>query len=209
MQSAKDLLINPDEELIRLFTPPFDKTQHDPGYIKGYPPGIRENGGQYTHAAIWTVWAVAQMGQGDEAEAAFRLLNPIYHADTPEKADHYRVEPYVIAADVYGWPPHTGRGGWTWYTGSAGWMYRLGVEMILGLHKEGDILRIDPCIPKTWRTYNINYRNKGSTYHIRVDNEQGINRGVHHVLLDGQILEYPYFKLIPDSGEHEVVITMG
>ena len=209
MQSVMDKLVKTDDALLLLFTPPFDKTTHDPGYIKGYPPGIRENGGQYTHAAIWTVWALAQMGQGDDAEATFRLLNPINHADTREKADHYRVEPYVIAADVYGWPPHTGRGGWTWYTGSAGWMYRLGVEMILGLHLEGENLRIDPCIPKTWREYTMVYRAKGSTYRIRIDNERGFNRGVKQVRLDGELREDLLIPLTPDSGEHEIVVSMG
>jgi cyclic beta-1,2-glucan synthetase len=209
MRSVMDWLIKPDDGLILLFTPPFDKTTRDPGYVKGYPPGIRENGGQYTHAALWAVWALAQLGQGDEAEAAFRLLNPIYHSDTHEKADHYQVEPYVVAADVYGWPPHTGRGGWTWYTGSAGWMYRLGMEMILGLHREGDTLRIDPCIPKAWREFHVVYRANGSTYRVRVDNTQGVNRGVQQVRLDGHVLETLYITIQPESGEHEVVISMG
>jgi cyclic beta-1,2-glucan synthetase len=209
MQSVMDKLVKPEDALLLLFTPPFDKTAHDPGYIKGYPPGIRENGGQYTHAAIWTVWALAQMGRGDDAEEAFRLLNPINHANTREKADHYRVEPYVIAADVYGWPPHTGRGGWTWYTGSAGWMYRLGVEMILGLHIEGDKLHIDPCIPKSWREYTIVYRPKGSTYRIHIENKQAVNRGVRQVRLDGQILQDLFITIATDAGEHEVIISMG
>ncbi|MEO8608430.1 MAG: glucoamylase family protein [Chloroflexota bacterium] len=209
MQSVMNMLVKPDDALLLLFTPPFDKTTRDPGYIKGYPPGIRENGGQYTHAAIWAVWALAQLGQGDNAEAAFRLLNPIYHADTPENAAHYRVEPYVIAADIYGWPPHIGRGGWTWYTGSAAWMYRLGVEMILGLHLEGDKLHIDPCIPKSWPGFSIVYRIKGSTYRIQVSNEQSVNRGVQQITLDGHVLEAQYVPLQPNSGEHEVTISMG
>jgi cyclic beta-1,2-glucan synthetase len=204
-----DKLVKTDDALLLLFTPPFDKTPRDPGYIKGYPPGIRENGGQYTHAALWTVWALAQMGRGDDAEAAFRLLNPINHADTREKADHYRVEPYVVAADVYGWPPHTGHGGWTWYTGSAGWMYRLGVERILGLNLEGGKLRIDPCIPKSWHEYTMVYRAKGSIYRIRVDNERGVNRGVQQVQLDGQILQDLLIPIALDSGEHEVLVSMG
>src|SRR5690606_7479444 len=125
-------LINEEDRLLLLFAPPFDKTDKDPGYIKGYLPGIRENGGQYTHAALWTIWAFAEMGQGDKAEALFRLINPVLRADTNEKAARYKVEPYVISADVYGISPHEGRGGWTWYTGSSGWMYRLGIEGILG-----------------------------------------------------------------------------
>ncbi len=132
-----------------LFTPPFDKTPLDPGYIKGYPPGIRENGGQYTHAALWSVMAFAALGEGDKAAALFSLLNPINHARTRSDVHRYKVEPYVVAADVYAAAPHVGRGGWTWYTGSAGWMQRAGVESILGLRLEGDVLRLDPCIPKS------------------------------------------------------------
>jgi cyclic beta-1,2-glucan synthetase len=128
MYAALDRLVQWDDSLLLLFTPPFDKTSHDPGYIKGYLPGIRENGGQYTHAALWGIWAVAELGDGDMAAALFRLINPIHHSDTPEKAARYQVEPYVVAADVYSVPPHVGRGGWTWYTGSSGWMYRLGIE---------------------------------------------------------------------------------
>jgi len=133
MKSVYRLLVRRADHLIQILTPPFDKTIHDPGYIKGYPPGVRENGGQYTHAAIWVAWAFAMLGQGDSAGALFRLLNPIHHADTPYKADLYKVEPYVIAADIYSQPPYTGTGGWTWYTGSAAWMYRLGIEAILGI----------------------------------------------------------------------------
>ena len=141
----------PDDQLLLLLAPPFDKTPRDPGYIKGYPPGIRENGGQYTHAALWAVWAFAELGQGDRAEALFRLLNPIYHSDTPEKVARYRVEPYVIAADVYSAPPHTGRGGWTWYTGSSGWMYRLGLEAILGIRRVGRRCKSIRAFPRVGR----------------------------------------------------------
>ena len=166
MEAVADRLVLPEQQLFLLFTPPFDKTPHDPGYIMGYPPGIRENGGQYTHAALWAVWAFAKLGQGDRAGALFRLLNPIYHADTPEKMRDYRVEPYIVAADIYSVPPHVGRGGWTWYTGSASWMYRLGVEGILGVHRVGNALQIDPCIPKDWSRYALTYR-EGKTLYRR------------------------------------------
>jgi cyclic beta-1,2-glucan synthetase len=215
MAAVERRLVREDDRLILLFTPPFDKTEHDPGYIKGYPPGIRENGGQYTHAAIWTVWAFAELGQGDRAEELFRVLNPIYHSDTPEKAARYRVEPYVIVADVYSVPPHVGRGGWTWYTGSSGWMYRLGTEAILGLHKVGmdedhQVLRVDPCIPRHWPGYELIYRYGEAVYRIAVENPDGVNRGVKQVVLDGEVLPGDEIPLVDDGQEHTVhVLMMG
>ncbi|MFL7791211.1 MAG: hypothetical protein AB8I69_03650, partial [Anaerolineae bacterium] len=215
MEAVARRLVREDDRLILLFTPPFDKTELDPGYIKGYPPGIRENGGQYTHAAIWTVWAFAELGQGDRAEELFRVLNPIYHSDTLEKVARYRVEPYVVAADVYSVPPHVGRGGWTWYTGSAGWMYRLGIEAILGLRKVGtdqdhQALQIDPCIPRNWPGYKLTYRHGGTTYQISVENPDGVNRGVKQVVLDGAILPGDEIPLVDDGKEHTVrVLMMG
>ena len=153
MDAVASRLVRPDDQLLLLFTPPFDKTPRDPGYIKGYLPGIRENGGQYTHAALW---AAGRSPSWDRAIARklFRLLNPIYHGDTPEKVARYKVEPYVVAADVYGAAPHTGRGGWTWYTGSAAWMYRLGLEAILGVSRIGNVLRVNPCIPRIGQAIN-------------------------------------------------------
>jgi cyclic beta-1,2-glucan synthetase len=209
MDAVLERLVRPDDQLILLFIPPFDKTPHEPGYIKGYPPGIRENGGQYTHAALWTVWAFVELGQGDRVESLFRLLNPIYHSDTPEKASRYRVEPYVVAADIYSIPPHTGRGGWTWYTGSGGWMYRLGLEAILGLHRMGNVLRIDPCIRKDWSGYEVTYRNGKTIYRIRVENRDGLNRGVKQVMLDGKALPEGEIPLADDNKEHEVYVQMG
>lgn len=210
MQSVDDWLVNEPDQLIRLFTPPFDHTPHDPGYIKGYPPGIRENGGQYTHAALWFVWALTEVRQGHRAEALFRLLNPIYHSDERDKADLYQVEPYVIAADVYSESPHIGHGGWTWYTGSSGWMYRLGVEAILGLCREGAFLRIEPSISREWSHFEIDYRYGTSLYHIRVENPEHLESGVASIQLDGT-------KLSPGSGiplhddgtTHYVLIVMG
>jgi cyclic beta-1,2-glucan synthetase len=150
MAAMAEQLIRTEDGLALLFTPPFDRTPRDPGYIKGYPPGIRENGGQYSHAGMWAVLAYAKLGAGDQAQALFALLNPINHARTPAEVERYKVEPYVIAADVYSVPPHVGRGGWTWYTGSAAWMYRAGIEGILGIRREGDRIVVDPCIPADW-----------------------------------------------------------
>jgi cyclic beta-1,2-glucan synthetase len=181
----------------------------DPGYIKGYPPGIRENGGQYTHAATWVVWAFTELGQGDRAEALFRMLNPIYRGDTPEKIKRYRVEPYVVAADVYSVSPNEGRGGWTWYTGSAGWMYRLGLEAILGLRRLGDVLCVDPCIPSTWSSYEMMYKFGGSTYQILVDNPEGVNCGVVEITMDGKSLVGSDIPLIDDGNVHTVHLRMG
>jgi cyclic beta-1,2-glucan synthetase len=209
IESVINHLLRSDDQLLLLFNPPFDKTPHDPGYIKGYPPGIRENGGQYTHAALWVAWAFARLGQGDRAEFLFRLLNPIYQSDTPKKAARYKVEPYVVAADVYSVPPHTGRGGWTWYTGSSAWMYRLGLEAILGIRRMGKTLHIDPCIPKDWPHYQVSYRDKKTTWQIRVDNPRGVNRGVKQVTLDGQPLPGNEIPLLDDSGQHQVHIVMG
>jgi cyclic beta-1,2-glucan synthetase len=209
MQAVYEWLVQPEDRLLLLFTPPFDKTARDPGYIKGYPPGVRENGGQYTHAALWAVWAYARLGQGDRAEKLFRMLNPIYHSDEPAKAARYHVEPYVVAADVYGEPPHTGRGGWTWYTGSAGWMYRVGVEAILGVQRNGDRLRIEPCIPRGWPGYELIYRFGQTGYQIRVDNPDRVSWGVREVTLDGERLPDGNIPLVDDGESHEVHVRMG
>jgi len=209
MAAVNEHLVRHEDNLLLLFTPPFDKTPHDPGYIKGYPPGIRENGGQYTHAAIWAVWAVAQLGQGNLAGELFQLLNPISHSDTPEKAEQYKVDPYVIAADVYGVAPYVGRGGWTWYTGSASWMYRLGIEAILGLKRKGDHLEIDPCIPDSWSSYELSYRDDETHYHIHVDNPHGVNRGVIQIKLDGTVIQGNTIPLLKDGRRHEVEVQLG
>ncbi len=213
MEAVHERLVQPDDRLIRLFTPPFDETPRDPGYVKGYPPGVRENGGQYTHAALWAVWAFTELGQGDRAEALFRMLNPIYHADSAEKIARYRVEPYVVAADVYSVEPHVGRGGWTWYTGSACWMYRLGIEAILGVRREGDSLCIDPCIPRHWDGYTVTYRDAAvgehTIYRIRVENPQRVSRGVARVTLDGEVLPGRAIPLAGDGRQHEVLVTLG
>jgi cyclic beta-1,2-glucan synthetase len=209
MESVNDRLIKQIDQLILILAPPFDKTLYDPGYIKGYLPGIRENGGQYTHAAIWSVWAYALLGQGDRSQELYRLLNPIYHSDTFEKAGHYKVEPYSIAADIYSMPPHTGIGGWTGYTGSAAWMYRLGMEAILGISRVGNSLKINPCIPKDWPGYKITYQFGATRYLISVENPKGVNQGIQRVSMDGKALANNQIPLSKDGKHHKVQVLLG
>jgi cellobiose phosphorylase len=209
MESVNRLLVKRAEQMVLLFTPPFDKTGSDPGYIKGYLPGVRENGGQYTHAAVWSACAFAALGLGDRAGEFFHLLNPINHADTPEKVARYKVEPYVIAADIYSQFPNTGMGGWTWYTGSSGWMYRLGLEAILGVSRVGTALNINPCIPGNWPGYKVNYRFGSSQYRISVENPDNLNRGIRQILLDGKPLPGNQIPLVEDGQTHEVQVVMG
>jgi cyclic beta-1,2-glucan synthetase len=209
MESVYKMLVQHEAELIQLFTPPFDRTARDPGYIKGYPPGIRENGGQYTHAALWAIWAFAQLGQDERAVNLFRLISPIYHSDTSEKIHRYRVEPYVVVADVYSVAPYVGRGGWTWYTGSASWMYRLGIEMLLGIQRAGDRLEIHPHLPGDWKEIQINYRFGGTLYHIRVQNqpEAEAQRDDNQIVMDGRTLSDGIIPLTDDHKTHEILIT--
>ncbi|MHB1355170.1 MAG: GH36-type glycosyl hydrolase domain-containing protein [Anaerolineae bacterium] len=209
MRSVLDRLVRPQDRLSLLFTPPFDKTRHDPGYIKGYLPGTRENGGQYTHAAIWTAWAFTQLGDGKQAGELYSLLNPILQSDTKQRAEKYRVEPYVVCADIYSQPPYLGRGGWTWYTGSASWMYRLGLEAILGLKKISNSLRITPTIPPDWNGFEITYQFGKATYQIKVLNPEHIAHNVQQVTLDGDTLNDGSIPLVDDGREHTVVVTMG
>jgi cyclic beta-1,2-glucan synthetase len=210
MTSIERRLVRPDERLLLLFTPPFDRTSRDPGYIKGYVPGIRENGGQYTHAAVWSVIAFARLGEGDRCFRLFSLLNPIHHARSRAGAQKYKVEPYAVAADVYSEPPHVGRGGWTWYTGAAGWLYRAGLESILGFRKRGSALAIDPCIPRDWQQFEVRYRHGAARYRIVVNNPNGVCRGVSGLSLDGTPL--PAGALVPlsdDGLEHEVQVVLA
>jgi len=211
MTAVERELIRPLDQLALLFTPPFDKTPLDPGYIKGYPPGIRENGGQYTHAALWSVMAFAALGEGDKAASLLSLLNPINHARTRSDVHRYKVEPYVMAADVYATSPHIGRGGWTWYTGSAGWMHRAGVESILGLHLEDDTLYLNPCIPKAWPWFEMTVRFRSARYEIVVENPDGVCQGVVAATSDGQaIMERPLsLKLLDDNRTHNVQVRLG
>jgi len=211
MAEVDKCLVRRDDGLVLLFTPPFDKTTLEPGYIKGYPPGIRENGGQYTHAAIWSVIAFAMLGDGDKAGELFALMNPINHAGDDEAARRYAVEPYVVAADVYSEPPHVGRGGWTWYTGSAGWMYRAGIEWILGFQVQGTSLLLDPCIPKAWPCFDISFRYRTTRYEIHVENPGGVSRGISHADLDGVALQGAEARvdLTDDGKTHRLRVTLG
>ena len=210
MKAVEQYLLKPDEGIALLFTPPFDRSPQDPGYIKAYPPGLRENGGQYTHAALWSIMAFNKLGEGDKGTALYSMLNPIHHSNSRASSYRYKVEPYVVAADIYANPQHMGRGGWTWYTGSAGWMYRVGLESILGLDLQGDRMRLNPCIPKNWPGFELIYRYKSATYSIRVDNKAAVNRGVAAVRLDGkQIPAASPIPLADDNAAHTVLVTMG
>lgn len=209
VNAAVSQLVDWDNRLVKLFTPPFDQGSLQPGYIKGYVPGIRENGGQYTHAAIWLVQALAGLGRGEEAHRLWQMLSPISHTDTPEGVARYRVEPYVVAADVYGVPPHVGRGGWTWYTGSAAWLYRAALETILGFTRMGDSLTFDPRIPPQWPGFQVEYRHGPTVYRCQVDNPNGVEQGVREVWLDGVIRPDGTIPLVADSGSHEVRVVMG
>ena len=209
MDAVLRLLVRTQDNLVLLFTPPFDKTPRDPGYIKGYLPGIRENGGQYTHAALWSAWAFAELGHSETVDKLFRLLNPIYRADTPAKVERYKVEPYVVAADVYSVAPHTGRGGWTWYTGSAAWMYRLGLEGILGLHRAGADLIIEPHIPDGWSGYEVTYRYGQATYSIGVQNDRPSGGdAAFDMIVDGEPRQGNVLALRDDGEVHQVQITL-
>ncbi len=209
IQSVEKHLVDQEARIIKLFTPPFDETKHDPGYIKGYPPGVRENGGQYTHAAVWAVWAQTVLGQGNKAFDQFMFLNPLTHSQDIDAANLYSVEPYCVAADVYSTSPFTGRGGWTWYTGSSGWLYRLGTEAMLGFQMKGDHFAINPCIPSEWAGYQMVFRKDGSTYHIKVKNPEGVEHGVKQIYLDGEELQENRIPLNNNPSEHEIVVVMG
>ena len=209
LESSERLLVQREHRLVLLLTPPFDKMTPSPGYIQGYVPGVRENGGQYTHAALWTVLAFAMRGDGDRAEELFRLINPINHTSSIEGIQRYRVEPYVVAADVYSNPTYPGRGGWTWYTGSAGWMYRIGIESILGLTLDRGVLRVDPCIPRAWPGYEATLRRGGSEYHIVVENPDGVNRGVTRVEVNGVERPDRQIPSTQDAGVVRVRVVLG
>ncbi|GAC1455605.1 MAG: hypothetical protein PVSMB1_05140 [Gemmatimonadaceae bacterium] len=207
MESLNKYLVREDARLILLLTPPFDKTTHDPGYIQGYLPGVRENGAQYTHAALWAVLATALLGDGDRAFELFQMLNPITHADSAKAVDIYKVEPYVVAADVYTAKGHLGRGGWTWYTGSASWMYRTALEAILGFRQRGEELFIEPCIPASWKEFTVEYRFRSSTYEITVQNPDGLQRGTTELMLDGRSVEKA-INLTDDGKHHRVTASL-
>jgi cyclic beta-1,2-glucan synthetase len=209
MDAVRAHLVRRDAQIVLLLTPPFDRMKQDPGYIKGYLPGVRENGGQYTHAALWTVVALAQLGFGDEAMELFHMLNPINHTRTAEDVERYRTEPYVVAADVYAHPAHVGRGGWTWYTGSAGWMYQAAIEGILGLRRAGATFSVAPCIPAMWPGYAIEWRVGKTIYRIAVSNPEHRCRGVQSAELDGVTVDPAAIPLHDDGEAHDVTIVVG
>ncbi len=199
MRAVNEQLVRDDLRLMLLLAPPFDRSERDPGYIKGYLPGVRENGAQYTHAALWTVLAMAKLGDGTRAGELMRMINPLSRARTPADAGTYMVEPYVVAGDVYAAAGHEGRGGWTWYTGAASWAYRVALEGILGFEKLGDRFRVDPCIPAAWPGFTLDYRYGTSSYQIDVRNPDGVSRGVAAVILDGAPSHDGWIRLIDDG----------
>jgi cyclic beta-1,2-glucan synthetase len=210
MAAVDRYLVNRPDSLVLLLDPPFNQGSLDPGYIRGYLPGIRENGGQYTHAATWNVMACAMLGDGDRAGELFRMLNPINHAITRASIRRYKVEPYVVAGDVYSKEPHVGRGGWTWYTGSAGWLYRVGIESILGFKLRGMTLEIDPCIPRNWPGFSVEFRYHSALYKIHVENPSNCTRGVALAKMDGRLIAGPAnIPLTDDHAVHEILVVLG
>jgi cyclic beta-1,2-glucan synthetase len=211
MAAVDEHLVRRGDRLVLLLTPPFDLGGLDPGYIRGYPPGIRENGGQYTHAAIWAALAFALLGDGDRAAELFSFVNPIRLASTRAASHRYKAEPYAMSADVYSEPPHVGRAGWSWYTGSAAWMYRVGLEGMLGFRLRGEVLQLDPCVPKSWPGFEIAYRHRSSLYEISVENPRGVNRGVVKLEVDGAVrAEDPTcIPLLDDGATHRVRVWLG
>jgi len=209
MDAVRTALIVRGSRLLLLLEPPFDRSAQEPGYIKAYPPGIRENGGQYTHAAVWIVMALARLGCGDEATELFHMLNPINHTRTERDVQRYKLEPYVVAGDIYARSPHAARGGWSWYTGSAAWMYRAGLENLLGLRRRGDTFSIDPCIPWSWPGYKIVWRYLGTRYEIDVSNPQRRCGGVESAELDGRAVDPEAISLVDDGAVHRVRVVMG
>ena len=202
-------LINGDERLVRLLAPPFTPNGRDPGYIGAYPPGIRENGGQYTHAAVWVGWAFADLGDGTSAARVFDLLNPIGHTRDAAAVQRYRVEPYVVAADIGGAPPHVGRGGWTWYTGSAAWLWRLGVERLLGLRPEAGGVRIEPCLPRSWSRVDVTVRHAGGGLAITIENPDGVETGVVERRVDGVVESNAVVAFPVDGRVRRVMVRLG
>lgn len=209
MDAVRTHLVQRGPQVVLLLTPPFDVSIQDPGYIKGYPPGVRENGGQYTHGALWVVMAMARLGSGDEAVELFHMLNPVNHTRTAAGVGRYMAEPYVIAGDVHADPAHAGRGGWTWYTGSAGLMYRAGLESILGLRRRGSTFEMDPCIPSSWLVYAIVWRFGRTRYEIAVSNPERRCRGIAEAELDGAPVDPRSIPLADDGGTHQVRLVLG
>lgn len=208
MESLENHLVDKQNGVIKLLDPAFDKSKLEPGYIKAYLPGVRENGGQYTHGAIWAIIAWAILGFGDKAIEYFKIINPIEHTKTKEAVNRYKVEPYVIAADVYGVGNLIGRGGWTWYTGSSSWMYKAGIEYILGLKIKNEVLSIKPAIPNDWKEYSIRYEYKSSVYNIKVKNPNGKSTDVEKFIVNGIEIEEKQVKLIDNGKINEIEVIM-
>ena len=208
MDAVEEHLVRAEEKMILLFTPPFDKSLSDPGYIKGYPPGVRENGGQYTHGSLWTPMAFARMGDGDRATELLRMMNPVEHSRTLEEAMRFKVEPYVAVADIYALEGQVGRGGWSWYTGSAGWMYRVWLEEVLGFKLRKDRLTIDPCISASWEGFTLRYRYHSARYEVRIENPNHVCKGVSRMELDGEPAEKT-IVLQDDNAEHLLIVAMA
>jgi cyclic beta-1,2-glucan synthetase len=209
MAAVERHLVSRRDGLIRLLTPPFDQMPRDPGYIKGYVPGIRENGGQYTHAAVWNVLAFAALGDGDKAGELFRMLNPVHRISSRANVQRYKVEPYAVAGDVYAEPPHVGRGGWTWYSGAAGWLYRAGMEWMLGFRLRGATLSIDPCVPRHWPGYSIRFQYHSAVYDIAVENPRHVSRGVTLIEVDGKVSTANTNIPLVVSGNHHIRVVLG
>jgi cyclic beta-1,2-glucan synthetase len=209
MNAVRAHLVRRDAQIVLLLSPPFDRMGHDPGYIKGYLPGVRENGGQYTHAALWAIIALARLGQGDEAMELFHMINPINHMRTADSIERYRAEPYAVAADVYAHPMHVGRGGWSWYTGSAGWMYQAAIQALLGVRLNGSTMIVDPCIPAAWPHYSLDWRIGRTRYRFTVTNPEHRSSGVGFVELDGVAVDGQAIPLHDDGADHEVTVVLG
>jgi cellobiose phosphorylase len=209
MDAVDKYLVRRDDALVQLLDPPFDKSDLNPGYIKGYVPGVRENGGQYTQGAVWAAMAFAELRENRRAWELLAMINPVNHGKSSEGIERYRVEPYAVAADVYAVPPHTGRGGWTWYTGSAAWMYRLILESLLGLKKEVDKLSFEPCIPAEWDGFTVHYRFRETVYHIKVRQGHAGGEGATTVTLDGVVQEGKEISLVDDLVEHFGEVMMA
>jgi len=209
MDAVRSALVSRGSKIMPLLDPPFDRSAQDPGYIKAYPPGVRENGGQYTHAAAWVVMALARLGSGDEAAELFHMLNPVNHTRSRADVLRYKTEPYAVAGDVYARAPHAGRGGWSWYTGSAAWLYRAGLESLLGLRRRGATFSVNPCIPSSWPGHEIVWRFLSTRYEIAVANPQRRCQGVIRAELDGLTVNATAIPLVDDGGVHHVRIVMG
>ncbi len=209
MDAVRAHLVRRSSKTVLLLSPPFNKSALDPGYIKSYLPGVRENGGQYTHAAQWVVLALARLGSGDEAAELFHMLNPINHSRTAAEVGHYKTEPYAVAGDVYDHPAHSGRGGWTWYTGSSGWMYRVAVEELIGLRQRGQTFSVDPCIPSSWPGFLVRWRHGKTHYEIAVENPEQRCRGIASVVPVGRSVDTQAIPLVDDGQSHTVKVTLG